>query len=119
MPSGSHVIFVSTALTVMSTITPNYLLYVTTKGAIEQMVRVICKDLAGNGIVVNAVAPGPTITELFSKGKSDKIMKAIAGLSPFNRIGKPEEIAETILYLAGSGSQWVSGQILRANGGIA
>ena len=103
----------------MSTIAPNYLLYVTTKGAIEQMVRLMCKDLASKGIVVNAVAPGPTATELFFRGKSEQTLKFIAGLSPFGRIGKPEEVAEAILYMAGSGSQWVSGQTLRVNGGIA
>ena len=119
MPAGSHIIFISTGLITTSSIAPNYLLYVTTKGAIEQMTRLMCKDLASKGIVVNAVAPGPTATELFYKGKTDQTLKFIAGLSPFGRIGKPEEIAEAILYMAGSGSQWVSGQTLRVNGGIS
>lgn len=119
MPSGSHIVLISTGLTAMSTITPNYLLYVSTKGAIEQMVRVMCKDLASKGIVVNAIAPGPTATDLFLEGKSEQLLKAIANLSPFGRIGKPEEIAEGILFMASGGSQWVSGQTLRVNGGVA
>ena len=119
MPSGSHVIFLSTGLMTMSTVTPNYLLYVTTKGAIEQMTRIMCKELASKGIVVNAIAPGPTATELFYKGKSEQTLKFIAGLSPFGRIGKPEEVAEAIYYMAGSGSRWVSGQTLSVNGGTS
>lgn len=103
----------------MSTITPNYLLYTPTKGAIDQMVRILSKDLASKGIVVNAIAPGPTATDLFLKGKSEQTLNAIAGFSPFGRIGKPEEVAEGILFMAGSGSQWVSGQTLRVNGGVA
>ncbi len=103
----------------MSTIAPSYLLYVTTKGAVEQMTRIMCKDLASKGIVVNAVAPGPTATEMFYKGKTEQTLKFIAGLSPFNRIGKPEEVAEAMLYMSGSGSQWVSGQTLRVNGGTS
>jgi 3-oxoacyl-[acyl-carrier protein] reductase len=66
---------------------------------------------------VNAVAPGPTGTELFFRGKNEQVLKMIAGFSPMNRIGEPDEIAETIAYL--SGSRWVSGQVVRVNGGMA
>lgn len=79
------------------------------------MTRVMAKDVARKGIVVNAVAPGPTGTELFLEGKSEELLKTISGFSPFGRIGKPEEIAEAILFL--SDCNWISGQILRANGG--
>ena len=103
----------------MSDITPNYLLYVSTKGAIEQMVRVMCKGLGSKGIVVNAIAPGPTATDLFLEGKSEQVLNAIANRSPFGRIGKPEEVAEGILFMAAEGSRWVTGQTLRVNGGVA
>lgn len=83
------------------------------------MTRVISKDLARKGICVNAVAPGPTGTELFYKGKPESVLKMIAGFNPQNRIGTPEEVAETIVYLSGSGSRWVTGQVVRANGGMA
>ena len=116
MGEGSHVIFLSTSLCGMSTVTPNYLLYLTTKGAIEQMVRVLTKDLGRKRIYVNAVAPGPTGTALFYQGKSEQLVNTIAGFNPQNRIGTPEEIAESIVWL--SGSNWVAGQIVRVNGGI-
>ncbi|KAI0852143.1 NAD(P)-binding protein [Daldinia vernicosa] len=117
MSPGSHIIFLSSTLTTASTVMPGYLLYNSTKGAIEQMTRVISKDLGRKGILVNAVAPGPTGTELFYRGKSDELLKTIANFSPQGRIGTPEEIAEVVVFLAHS--TWVSGQVLRANGGMA
>ena len=117
MAPGSHIIFLSTTLCTASTVQPNYLLYNSTKGAIEQMTRVMAKGLGSKQIYVNAVAPGPTGTELFFKGKNEQVLKMIAGFSPMHRIGEPEEIAETIAYL--SGSRWVSGQVIRVNGGMA
>lgn len=117
MAKDSHIIFISTSLATASTVTPPYLLYVSTKGAIEQITRVLNKDLGRKGIFVNAVAPGPTGTDLFFKGKSDEMLKGIAGLNPQNRIGTPEEVAATIAFLAGS--PWVSGQVVRVNGGMA
>lgn len=119
MQPGSHIIFVSTSVAHTSTVTPNYLLYCASKGAIEQMTRVMSKDLARKGISVNAVAPGPTATDLFMKGKSDQLLKTIAGFSPHNRIGQPEEIADVFVFLSGEGSRWMSGQLLGVNGGMA
>jgi len=117
MPQNSHIIFLSTTLTTASTVQPPYLLYNSTKGAIEQMTRVLSKDLGKKGILVNAVAPGPTGTELFYKGKSEEMLKTIAGFNPQGRIGTPEEVADTLAYLAGA--SWVSGQVVRVNGGMA
>ena len=82
------------------------------------MTRILAKDLGRKGINVNAVAPGPTGTELFYKGKSDELVKMIASWNPFNRIGEPEDIAKVIALLARSESNWVQGQILKANGGM-
>ncbi|KAL8997977.1 MAG: hypothetical protein Q9169_002899 [Polycauliona sp. 2 TL-2023] len=116
MAPGSHIVLLSTSLCINSGITPNYLLYVTSKGAIEQMTRVMAKDVARKGINVNAIAPGPTGTELFYKGKTQQLIDMIAGFSPFKKLGEPEEIADGIALLCGSDSRWVSGQVLRVNG---
>ena len=121
MKEGSHIILLSTSLCALSNITPNYLLYVHSKGAIEQMVRVLAKDLGRKGIAVNAVAPGPTGTDLFYQGKSEQLVKTIAGFNPFNKIGEPEQIARAIAFLSGGdgkGGVWVNGQIMRVNGGM-
>ncbi|EOD50904.1 Short-chain dehydrogenase/reductase SDR [Neofusicoccum parvum] len=117
MPKGSSIVLVSSTVCHISSVMPNYLLYATTKGAIEQMTRLMAKDLGRKGINVNAVAPGPTGTELFYQGKSEQLLNMIRGWTPHNRIGEPDEIAEVIAFLGGS--RWVSGQVLKANGGAA
>lgn len=83
------------------------------------MTRALAKDLGRRGIMVNCVSPGPTGTELFYEGKSDSVVKMIASWNPLNRIGSPAEIARVVGFLAGPDSDWVNGQNLRANGGMA
>ncbi|CAK4661971.1 hypothetical protein LEN26_001446 [Aphanomyces euteiches] len=114
---GSRVIFISSSLTATSSITPNYTLYVTTKGAIEQLSRVLARDLGKRGITVNTVSPGPTNTELFYEGKSEAVVNAITSVNPLGRVGEPEEIANVVAFVAGPDSSWVNGQNIRANGG--
>ena len=113
---GGRVIFLSTGVNTSSNVPPPYLLYAASKGAVDQLVRLLSKDLASKNITVNAVAPGPTATELFFEGKPDHVVKLIESQSPFNRIGAPEEIAEVITFLASDKSRWVSGQVVRVNG---
>lgn len=119
MSSGGRIIFFSTTLATASTVMPNYLSYVSSKGAIEQMTRVMSKDLARKGIMVNCVSPGPTATELFLKGKNEQMIKALAGLNPQSRLGTPEDIANVIGFLSGPDSAWVTGQNIKVNGGMA
>ncbi|KAK4917987.1 hypothetical protein LTR66_016904 [Elasticomyces elasticus] len=100
-----------------STVTPPYLLYCATKGAIDQMTRCLAKDLAKKGINVNAVAPGPTGTDLFFEGKSEQVLNMIKSANPYNRIGEPDEVAGAFAFLCSPGGRWVNGQILKVNGG--
>ncbi|KAL6231244.1 hypothetical protein BDW75DRAFT_220718 [Aspergillus navahoensis] len=119
IPPGGRIILVSTGVTVLSNIAPAYLLYATAKAAVEQMARVMAKDLARNGILVNCIAPGPTTTGLFLNGKSEQVLNTVAGFSPFNRIGEPEEIANALYFLCSKDSSWISGQTIRVNGAMA
>ena len=119
MQPGSKVIFVSTSVIHASQLSPAYALYGSTKGAIEQMTHAFAKDLGSKGITVNAVAPGPTATELFLKGKSPELIQTISKWSPFGKLGEPAEIADVFVFLAGEGSRWISGQVIPVNGGFA
>ncbi|KAI6826155.1 NAD(P)-binding protein [Hortaea werneckii] len=117
MPPGSHIVMMSSTQCHASTVTPPYLLYNMTKGAVEQMTRVLAKDLGRKGINVNAVAPGPTATDMFLTGKTPQVLEMLSGLNPHKRTAEPEEIAEVIAFL--TEGRWVNGQVVRANGGMA
>ncbi|KAF6843695.1 short-chain dehydrogenase [Colletotrichum musicola] len=119
MSDGGRVIFLSTTVVASSNLPPPYLLYASTKGSIEQMTKYMAKDLAKKNITVNAIAPGPTGTELFYKDKTPEMIKHVTSMSPFGRIGTPEEIAAVAIFLSGKDSSWVTGQVIRVNGGTA
>ena len=98
---------------------PTYSTYVATKAAVEQLTRVFAKEVGGRGINVNSVSPGPTNTELFTKGKTDETIARLASLSAFNRIGQPDDIAKVVSFLASDGAKWISAQNIGINGGMA
>lgn len=97
---------------------PTYAVYAATKGGVEAMTHVMCKELRGRGITVNAIAPGPTGTDLFLKGKPQEAIDAMAKLAPLERLGTPDDIAAAVSFLVGPDGGWINGQVLRANGGI-
>ena len=98
---------------------PSYGTYVATKAAVEQLTRVFSKEVGNRGINVNSVSPGPTNTELFTKGKSEELINRLASLSAFNRIGEPEDIARVVCFLASDEAKWISGQNIGVNGAMA
>ncbi len=96
---------------------PTYALYSASKAAVEQMTRVFSKEI-GRGISVNAIAPGATETELFLKGKSQETIDKLSAMNAFNRLAKPIDIAQVVLFLASDESKWISGQVIGANGAL-
>jgi 3-oxoacyl-[acyl-carrier protein] reductase len=97
---------------------PTYGPYIASKAGVEGLVRVLANELRGRNITVNAVAPGPVATELFLTGKSEAQIDQLRKLSPLERLGQPEDIANLVSFLAGHDGGWINGQILRANGGF-
>ncbi|KIM73697.1 hypothetical protein PILCRDRAFT_828923 [Piloderma croceum F 1598] len=118
LPAGGRIIFVSSSLTKASTVLPNALVYVASKGAIEQISRVLAKDLGSRGITVNTVSPGPVDTPLFREGKTEQQIQFIMGLNPSKRLAVPEEIAPTVSFLASPAATWINGQNILVNGGF-
>jgi 3-oxoacyl-[acyl-carrier protein] reductase len=103
---------------VVGLLQPGYAVYAATKAGVEAMTSVLAKELRGRDITVNAVAPGPTATDLFLQGKPPEVVDRLAKLAPLERLGQPEDIARVVSFLAGRDAGWVNGQVLRANGGI-
>jgi 3-oxoacyl-[acyl-carrier protein] reductase len=114
--SGGRIISFSSS--VVGLYQPTYAVYAATKAGVEAMTHVLSKELRGRNITVNAIAPGPTATELFLEGKPQHVVDQLAKLAPLERLGQPEDIANAVAFLAGPDAGWINGQVLRANGGI-
>ena len=96
----------------------SYGVYAATKAAVETLTAILSKELRGRSITVNAVAPGPTATDLFLNGKSLELIERMAKMNPLERLGTPEDIASAVAFLVGPDGAWINGQVLRANGGM-
>jgi NAD(P)-dependent dehydrogenase (short-subunit alcohol dehydrogenase family) len=90
-----------------------YVHYAASKGAIDTMTVGLAKELAAEGIRVNAVAPGLIDTEIHEPGRVDRIVPQV----PMRRIGTAEEVAEAVLYLLSDAAAYVTGTVLRVSGG--
>jgi 3-oxoacyl-[acyl-carrier protein] reductase len=113
---GGRIVNLSTS--VVGTRLETYGVYAATKAAIETMTAILSKEMRGRNITVNAVAPGPTATELFLDGKSAELVERLAKINPLERLAEPEDIASVVAFLVGPDGGWVNGQVLRANGGM-
>lgn len=97
---------------------PEVLGYSMTKGAINTFTLALAKHLGPRNITVNAIQPGVTNTDMNAGTLQDPDgEKYVAGLSAFNRVGQPEDIADIAAFLASSDSRWVTGQLIDASGG--
>jgi 3-oxoacyl-[acyl-carrier protein] reductase len=109
---------------------PKLAAYGVAKAGVAQLTRVLATEVGRSGVRVNAVAPGFVLTAMTSRhftapdGTVDEERKAAvtAGfgrVAPLRRIGEPEDVAGTVLFLASDASSYMTGQILRPNGGVA
>jgi 3-oxoacyl-[acyl-carrier protein] reductase len=97
---------------------PGYGAYAASKGAVEAVTLILARELRGRDVTVNAVAPGPTATDLFLDGKDEETVAHLAAQPPLERLGTPKDIAHVVSFLVSRAGHWVNGQVLRANGGI-
>jgi 3-oxoacyl-[acyl-carrier protein] reductase len=114
--SGGRIINFSTSVTGLRLET--YGIYAATKSAVETLTAILSKELRGRSITVNAIAPGPTATDLFLNGKSQELIDHMAKMNPLERLGTPEDVAAAVSFLVGPDGGWINGQVLRANGGM-
>ena len=91
--------------------------YAATKGAIISFTESLARELARKGITVNAVAPGFIETDMVS-GMPEAALTQVKAMTPMGRLGKPEEIADAVVFLASPRASYVTGQVLGVNGGM-
>lgn len=117
-PEGGSVINISSI--VSDTTPPASAIYSGTKGAVDAITRVLAKELGPKNVRVNAVNPGPVVTEGFKASGfegSDFINQAVQE-TPLGRIGQPDDIASVVAFLASSDARWITGSVLQAAGGL-
>jgi 3-oxoacyl-[acyl-carrier protein] reductase len=112
--SGGSIINFSTSVAKLQF--PTYSAYAASKGAVNAMTLVLARELRGRDITVNAVAPGPTATDLFLDGKDQSVIDNLSKVAPLERLGTPADIAEVVSFVAGP-ARWINGQVLYVNGG--
>jgi 3-oxoacyl-[acyl-carrier protein] reductase len=91
--------------------------YVATKAGVIGMTKVWARELGRNGIRVNAIAPGFILTEMVLQ-MPEKVLAEMAARVPLRRMGEPSDIANAYLFLASDEASYISGEVLRVDGGI-
>jgi len=114
-PAGAIINFSSS---VLGRVLPTYTGYAASKAAVEAMTFILAHELRGRDVTVNAVAPGPTATDMFLEGKDQQLLDRLANAVPLERLGLPGDIAPLVAFLASPAGHWINGQTVRVNGGI-
>lgn len=115
MRDGGRIISISTS--VIGFYHPSFGVYAATKAGVDAMTHILAKELGPRQITVNAVAPGQVETVLFLEGKSEDLLRQLTERIPLGRLGQPSDIVGIVAFLAGPESSWLSGQVIRVNGG--
>jgi 3-oxoacyl-[acyl-carrier protein] reductase len=96
---------------------PSILAYASTKGALETLVRNWAAILGPRGIRVNAVAPGVIDTDMSNFTKTEAGREVALGMQALKRLGKPEDIADVVAFIASDGARWITGATIPVDGG--
>ncbi len=111
--SGGAIVFISSRAAFYGS--PNeFVWYAASKGGMDSLTNGLAREVAAEGIRVNAVSPGPIVTEMHRPGK----LEIGAKRSPMQRAGTPEEVASTVLFLASAEASYVTGANLVVSGGL-
>jgi NAD(P)-dependent dehydrogenase (short-subunit alcohol dehydrogenase family) len=96
---------------------PSILAYASTKGALETLVKNWAATLGPNGIRVNAVAPGVIDTDMSNFTKTEAGREAALGMQALKRLGKPEDVADVVAFMASDAARWITGASIPVDGG--
>ena len=96
---------------------PGQVVYASSKAALIGLTKTLAREYASRGITVNAVAPGFIATDM-TAGLSEEAQKNIVDQTPLGRVGTPQEVAAAVLFLASDEASYITGQVLRVNGGM-
>jgi NAD(P)-dependent dehydrogenase (short-subunit alcohol dehydrogenase family) len=97
--------------------TPSILAYASTKGAIETLVKNWAALLGPRGIRVNAIAPGVIDTDMSNFTKTETGREVALGMQALKRLGKPEDVADVVAFMASDGARWITGASIPVDGG--
>ncbi|MEV5768184.1 SDR family oxidoreductase [Micromonospora sp. NPDC052213] len=111
-----RIINISTLNTVVPA--PGHSLYCASKAALEQFTAVAAREFGARGITVNTISPGATDTDLLRAANPPEALAQTAAVTALQRLGQPDDIAAVVAFLAGSDAQWITGQNIRATGGL-
>lgn len=114
MADGGRIVSLSTSGTVMPI--PTGGAYAGSKAAIEQFSTCLAKELGGRGITVNTISPG--VTETDGLVMNQEQVNQLIAQTPLGRLGKPYDVASAVALLVSEDAHWITGQMIRANGGI-
>ncbi|WP_405752069.1 MULTISPECIES: SDR family oxidoreductase [unclassified Streptomyces] len=116
MRDGGRIVNISTLNTTRPV--PGIAPYVASKGAVEQLTAVTARELGARGITVNTVSPGATDTDLLRESNSAEALQSVAGITPLGRLGQPSDVADVVAFLVSPDGRWITGQNIRATGGL-
>jgi 3-oxoacyl-[acyl-carrier protein] reductase len=116
MRDHGRIINISTLNTVVPA--PGHSLYSASKAALEQFTAVAARELGGRGITVNTVSPGAIDTDMLHATNPPEALAQTLAFTALGRLGRPEDIADVVAFLAGEDARWITGQNIRATGGL-
>lgn len=116
MRDNGRIINLSTLNTVVPA--PGLALYCMSKGALEQLTAVAAREFGPRGITVNTVSPGATDTDMLRQANPPEALEGLPALTALQRLGRPDDVAAVVVFLASPDAQWITGQNIRATGGL-
>lgn len=109
---------ISLGTSLLGAFTSHYGVYAGSKAPLEDFSRALAKEIGSRGVTVNVIAPGPIDTAFFHGEENEHSVAYLKAASVANRLGKIEDIVPVVEFLTSPGGQWITGQILFANGGF-